>query len=49
MKRVLSILFLFLVLGSSVKAQLGFGFKEIVFIQKSGDRDISDQTSTTSP
>ena len=35
MKRVLSILFLFLVLGSSVKAQLDFGFKEIVFTQKS--------------
>ena len=34
MKRVLSILFLFLVLGSSVKAQLDFGFKEIVYTKK---------------
>ena len=49
MKRVLSILFLFLVLGSSVKAQLGFGFKEIVFTQKSDDRDMSGQSSSTSP
>ena len=49
MKRVLSILFLFLVLGSSVKAQLDFGFKEIVFTQKSDDRDMSGQSSSTSP
>ena len=49
MKRVLSILFLFLVLGSSVKAQLDFGFKEIVLTQKSDDRDMSGQSSSTSP
>lgn len=49
MKRVLSILILFLVLGSSVRAQLVSGLKEIVLTQKSDDRDISDQTSSTSP
>ena len=32
-----------------MKAQLNFGFKEIVFTQKSDDRDMSGQSSSTSP
>lgn len=48
MKRVLSILILFLVLGSSVEAQLVSGFKEIVLTQKSDDRNMGHQSSSTS-
>ena len=49
MKRVVSILYLYLDLGRSVNAKLDFGFKEIVFTQKSDDRDMSGQSSSTSP